>query len=209
MWISWGCMLQTGAFIARFFRHRGAWWFKPCHLYCQRGGFIVQFFGIICAFIGGGVPVFAHGAIGVIIFLLAIFQVVYGECRPHHGEPRRWLFELLHPWSGRTAIFLALINITLGVFCIVAPVAVWAIWLIQFCCIILAYPIFELNKRGIISLPCLNETSQDKNKKTDEEKPDHNKPEEEKELETNVEAGNLEMEKTGDDNDNSLSGGNR
>ena len=80
MWISWGCMLQTGAFIARYFRHKGPWWFKPCHLYCQRGGFVVQFFGIVCAFIGGGKPGSIHDIISLTVFGLSCFQVFYGEC---------------------------------------------------------------------------------------------------------------------------------
>ena len=160
MWLSWGVFLQIGGFMGHFARKlkRKGWWFKPWHVYCQRIGYCLNIIGIICAFLGQGNPAFAHGIIGIIIFILSTFQVISGERRPHVHEGQekskaRIIFEIFHKkTNGRLLLILGLINISLGVFLIIAPVAVWVLWFIQFSIIVIAYIIFELDKRDIIKL---------------------------------------------------------
>lgn len=152
------------------------------HLWCQRIGNVCSVLGIMFAFLGQGDPNFTHGIIGILILCLAVIQGLSGEFRPHHGDKYRWLFELFHKNNGRILLMLGLINISLGVFLIVAPPGVWIMWYIQFFAIVVFYIVFELNKRKFIKLPCIKLKEDKKNDET----PDSNdsKANEVKPLET-------------------------
>jgi hypothetical protein len=50
--------------------------------------------------------------------------------RPHKGEKWRRQWEWLHKGTGRLAILLGLVNVSLGVFLVVGPKALWVSWFV-------------------------------------------------------------------------------
>lgn len=74
---------------------------------------------------------------------LALLQPVNAFFRPHKGEKHRRPWEWLHKGSGRVALVLALVNITLGVVMIVPPDAVFWSWISWLIVIVIAYVVME------------------------------------------------------------------
>eukprot|EP00117_Sycon_ciliatum_P029084 scpid63705/ scgid0791/ Putative ferric-chelate reductase 1 homolog len=148
MIISWGILLIAGVFIARYFRDKDPLWFK-LHRGLQIAGASLSFLGIILVFPGTrAVPNFAHGLIGALILIFSIQQIINGLMRPHKGEgeppKKRVYWEYWHLWGGRLFLVLGAINISLGVYLILAPAAVIAIWFVIFAAWIVAFVVFEI-----------------------------------------------------------------
>ena len=121
MVIGWGILLQAGAFIARYFRHKNPLWFH-LHRICQISGLLFAIGGFIC-----GVKSvrfddfkFAHGGLGLFIMIVGLLQPFNAIIRPHvkAGEDKtmkRKIWELFHINLGRIALILAVVNISLGI----------------------------------------------------------------------------------------------
>eukprot|EP00041_Stephanoeca_diplocostata_P024637 m.630443 g.630443 ORF g.630443 m.630443 type:complete len:556 (-) comp22566_c0_seq2:454-2121(-) len=139
MLLGWGVFIQAGHFIARYFRQHGAegWWFKR-HKYLMMTGLGLSLLGFIfgVASVKSNHFSFTHGLLGIEIMILGIGQPINAYFRPHppsNRTKRRIYWEYYHKYAGRLAIFLALINITLGIFMIGAPPGFWIFW-----CVILS-----------------------------------------------------------------------
>jgi hypothetical protein len=75
MALSWGILLPAGVLMARHLRHKDPLWFK-LHRAVQMTGVTLQLAGFIFVFVGGpNNPGFAHGIIGILVFLGGISQV--------------------------------------------------------------------------------------------------------------------------------------
>lgn len=149
MFLGWGVLLQAGAFIARYFRHKDPWWFKM-HRGLQVSGLLLAIAGLICAV--QSVPFdhlkFAHGGLGIAIMIIGLTQPLNAIVRPHkHPDGTkstgRIIWELFHKNIGRVGLILALINITLGLFLAVAPVAAWAVWFALLGTFVIVYLVME------------------------------------------------------------------
>ena len=132
MFLAWGILCPVGMFCARYLKERDPLWFKV-HRAMMCAGLLCTVIGfglIVPAILGSGHFKFAHGAIGLVVVILALLQPVNAVLRPHKpspGEERsvgRLIWEILHRWSGRTAVLLGLINCILGVLIAVAPMSV-------------------------------------------------------------------------------------
>lgn len=152
MFLGWGVLLQAGAFIARYFRHvENAFWFKM-HRGLQVSGLLLALAGFICAIMS--VPFdhfkFAHGGLGLVIMIIGLTQPLNALFRPHPTDENgikskgRFIWEIFHKNAGRLALLLALINITLGFFLAVVPVAVWATWFAVFGLYVIVHIMMEI-----------------------------------------------------------------
>jgi hypothetical protein len=120
MGLAWVGSLPAGAIIIRFLNERIP---NPVviHQLLQLGSF---FFVFIAFWIGVGASKgqhyqFAHQWLGTLLFLAMICQAAVGfyhhrRFKEDKPSSRRW-FTHLHIWLGRSLIFLALINIGLGI----------------------------------------------------------------------------------------------
>ncbi|KXJ05884.1 Cytochrome b561 and DOMON domain-containing protein [Exaiptasia diaphana] len=95
---------------------------------------------------------FAHGAIGLDIMIVGVMQPLNGFFRPHKSPDgsrtlKRIIWEWYHKLAGRFALILALINICLGLFLDVVPVAAWAVWYAYLCVLCLLYVVMEIRLR--------------------------------------------------------------
>lgn len=126
MMISWGFLLPSGVFIAKFLKHRpDGLWFK-IHQGCQVFGLFLALIGWFIAlrnfqvFADVGFPNFRHGICGMITMILGILQPINAVIRPHppsDGEeatPGRKTWEIVHKGLGYAAIVMAVITIGLG-----------------------------------------------------------------------------------------------
>ena len=120
MCIAWGLLLPVGILIARFGKTWGPIWFH-LHRILNMTGLTVAFAAWIIAItkIAPGVTA-AHYNIGMIVMSLALFQPINAAIRPHppaKGEAistKRFIWNLLHHWTGRVAYVLAVINVFIG-----------------------------------------------------------------------------------------------
>ncbi|XP_069132521.1 kelch domain-containing protein 4-like [Argopecten irradians] len=172
MTIGWGGFLTWGALIARYFSGKGKLWFI-FHVSFQVLGLIIAAIGIVFAILSVQSKhfTFAHGSIGIAVMILGLQQPLnacFRGKRPDVGETRstrRKIWELIHHFSGRVAVLLALVNISLGVFFAVARTAVWALWYAYFAFLLVVVLIAEIvrgfNKDGRVQAqePSTNETS--------------------------------------------------
>ena len=132
MFLAWGVCLQAGFVIARYAKFGNALWFY-LHIILQMTGLFLAVFGFILGFLNRSKPVFAHGIIGIIAMGLALWQPINAHFRPElkKGEKDsifRWIWYFVHMLTGRFALLLGLVNISLGLFLILAPLPVWIIW---------------------------------------------------------------------------------
>lgn len=151
MFLGWGICLQMGAFIARYFRHKDPFWFK-FHRALQMAGLALATIGIILGFISASTAAashftFTHSVLGLIIMIIGWFQPVNAYFRPHIGEKYREIWSFFHKNLGRSALVLALVNITLGLFMAVVVEAVWIIWFIILSGFVVTYLVFEFKLR--------------------------------------------------------------
>eukprot|EP00112_Aurelia_sp_Birch-Aquarium-sp1_P010575 Seg2253.7 transcript_id=Seg2253.7/GoldUCD/mRNA.D3Y31 product="Cytochrome b561 DM13 and DOMON domain-containing protein" protein_id=Seg2253.7/GoldUCD/D3Y31 len=151
MIVSWGIMLQLGAFVARYFKHKGKMWYNTHR--------ILAVLGLVFAIIGLSLGIVstrgkhfssAHGVIGLDVMLAGLYQplnAIFRPAEPKEGEKKKlWrkIWEISHKFTGRTALLLGLINISLGMFLSLASKALWITWFAYLGIIIIAYVIAEI-----------------------------------------------------------------
>ena len=151
MFLGWGVFLQLGAFIARYLRFKAPLWFH-LHRIFQVLGLAIAIIGFILAFFQTSFPLFWHAAIGIIVMLIGIQQPINGIFRPHitpGKKPtiKRLIWSYFHIYAGRIALLLALLNITLGFFLILAPSYIWGIWFALLISLAILYIVFESIKQ--------------------------------------------------------------
>ncbi|KAJ4752566.1 Cytochrome b561 and DOMON domain-containing protein [Rhynchospora pubera] len=113
---SWGILLPIGAIIARYFRHKDPLWFY-LHVAIQFLGYLVGIAAVLA-----GISLYnklnsdfrSHKSLGIFILVLASLQVIAFFVRPDKESKLRMYWNWYHHWLGRLALFLAAINITLG-----------------------------------------------------------------------------------------------
>lgn len=108
--------------VARYCRTADPFWFR-FHVSVQTFGLLLAMVAFIVVYVGGaGDPAyFAHGVIGIIAFTLTLLQPLNALLRPKHGAYWRTPWEWLHKSSGRVAVLLGLVNVSLGVLLVVPP----------------------------------------------------------------------------------------
>ena len=151
MFLGWGVFLQAGAFIARYLRFKDPLWFH-LHRFCQITGLVIAIIGFILAFFQVSFPLFWHGAFGIIVMIIGVQQPINAIFRPHIEKGKkpslkRLIWSYFHIYSGRFALILALINITLGLFLILAPTYIWSTWFAMLIALAMLYIIFEIAKQ--------------------------------------------------------------
>lgn len=113
----WGVLLPIGAMVARYARGYDPAWFY-IHVTFQMVGFI-----FIIAGVATGVHLAksidtpglsGHKGLGIFLFILAILQVLAVVLRPKKDAKNRKYWNWYHWWVGRLALFLAVINIFVG-----------------------------------------------------------------------------------------------
>ncbi|XP_031558496.1 cytochrome b561 and DOMON domain-containing protein At3g07570-like [Actinia tenebrosa] len=153
MFIGWGVLLQLGAFLARYYRHKDPWWFKM-HRALQVVGLLFTIAGLACGIVS--VPFghlkFAHSIIGLVVMIVGLLQPLNALFRPHKFPDgsrtiKRIIWEWYHKLAGRAALILALINISLGVFLAVMPTVAWALWFGYLGLVCLTYIAMEVKLR--------------------------------------------------------------
>lgn len=117
MVFGWGVLLPIGAMVARYARGFDPAWFY-LHATFQSVGFI-----FIIAGVATGVNLAkeidvpgltGHKGLGIFLFILAILQVLAVVLRPKKDANVRKYWNWYHWWVGRLALFLAVINIFVG-----------------------------------------------------------------------------------------------
>ncbi|KAL3536707.1 hypothetical protein ACH5RR_000073 [Cinchona calisaya] len=115
--LGWGLFLPCGAIVARYFRHRDPLWYYV-HVPIEFLGFIL---GVSGAVVGLSLDhkvqadIVGHKTIGIFVLVLGILQVMAFFARPSNDSKNRKYWNWYHSWSGRISIFLAAINIVLGI----------------------------------------------------------------------------------------------
>ncbi|MEW5308039.1 MAG: hypothetical protein WDW38_000028 [Sanguina aurantia] len=106
----------AGWMVARYCRTADPFWFR-FHVSVQTFGLLLAMVAFIVVYVGGaGDPAyFAHGVIGIITFTLTLLQPLNAFLRPKHGAYWRNPWEWFHKSSGRVAVLLGLVNVSLGV----------------------------------------------------------------------------------------------
>ncbi|CDF36215.1 unnamed protein product [Chondrus crispus] len=163
MFLSWGILMVIGTFSSRFAKDKeGKSRFFVVHVF-------VQLVALVLAWAGAGIAIygrrrsnssFAHGKIGLVALFLASFQPIMAvigillrlrnasseiENRAKLSErlfPRICLF--YHRTVGMAIIVLAAVNVTLGLFLIVAPATLWIQWIVYACLVFIAGLILEV-----------------------------------------------------------------
>lgn len=116
--MGWGVMLPVGALIARYARSFDPAWFY-IHITFQLIGFACIIGGIVTGL--GLVKDFpsdkldAHRGLGFFIFGLAVLQIMALVLRPKVDAKVRRYWNWYHGGVGRLAIFLAVVNVFLGI----------------------------------------------------------------------------------------------
>lgn len=148
MYLAWGLLLPFGVMIGRYYRWSWPVWFFV-HIFCQVFGTLLTVCGFIIVFLVSSEPSFPHGIIGIILMLTISQQFLSGIIRPWlRREDGRYVddckekdtfkykwrrcWEVYHRVSGVIAIALGFTQVTLGVFLINAPLAVWCVWIALF-----------------------------------------------------------------------------
>lgn len=115
--IGWGVLLPIGAMVARYARGFDPAWFYS-HIAFQILGY-----GCIIAGVATGVDVAklaqpdqlnAHRGLGIFLLALATLQVLAVVLRPKKDAKVRKYWNWYHHWVGRLALFLAVVNIFVG-----------------------------------------------------------------------------------------------
>ncbi|MQM16701.1 hypothetical protein Taro_049660 [Colocasia esculenta] len=115
--VGWGVLLPIGAIVARYCKQWDPLWYYA-HAVIQFVGFIIALAGLVA-----GVALYdklhanvhVHRALGIFVFVLGILQVLAFFLRPHKDSKKRRYWNWYHHWVGRLALFLAAVNIVLGI----------------------------------------------------------------------------------------------
>ncbi|KAF9601063.1 hypothetical protein IFM89_015989 [Coptis chinensis] len=115
--IGWGVLLPAGAIVARYLRHRDPLWYY-LHVSIQFVGFIIGLATVVAGKVvyermHAMVP--THRGIGFFVLVLSILQIMAFFLRPDRDSKIRRYWNLYHHWFGRLALFMAALNILLGI----------------------------------------------------------------------------------------------
>ncbi|KAG0455329.1 hypothetical protein HPP92_024621 [Vanilla planifolia] len=113
----WGVLLPIGAIVARYFRRYDPMWFY-LHAAIQFIGFILGLAGVVA-----GIALYhklhasvsTHRALGILILVLGILQVLALFLRPDKDHKLRKYWNWYHWWIGRLLLFVAAVNIFVGI----------------------------------------------------------------------------------------------
>uniref|UniRef100_A0A1D1XJT0 Ferric-chelate reductase 1 n=1 Tax=Anthurium amnicola TaxID=1678845 RepID=A0A1D1XJT0_9ARAE len=113
----WGVLLPIGAIVARYFKQWDPLWYCV-HVVIQFAGFIIGLAAVVAGLalyhkLHANVPV--HRGLGIFVFVLGILQVIAFFLRPDKDSKIRRYWNWYHHWVGRIALFLAAVNIILGI----------------------------------------------------------------------------------------------
>lgn len=145
MALSWTFCFPIGILFARYGKRFK--YFFHVHRAFNITGVIMTVLALILAVVGGAKPGFSHGILGLIIIALALLQPINGVLRPHHGERYRAEWELLHKNTGRLAMLLAVINVTLGLFYANASFSVFVAYWVWLSLVSVLTIVLECNHR--------------------------------------------------------------
>eukprot|EP00252_Welwitschia_mirabilis_P001564 TRINITY_DN11445_c0_g1_i1.p1 TRINITY_DN11445_c0_g1~~TRINITY_DN11445_c0_g1_i1.p1 ORF type:complete len:387 (+),score=41.76 TRINITY_DN11445_c0_g1_i1:255-1415(+) len=114
---AWGVLLPIGSILARYCRQKDPAWFY-LHIGFQVSGFIFGLAGVILGFelynkLEANFP--AHRGLGIFILVLGILQVSALLFRPQKEAKSRRYWNWYHHWAGRIVLFLAAVNIVIGI----------------------------------------------------------------------------------------------
>eukprot|EP00743_Colponemidia_sp_Colp-15_P007447 GILK01008046.1.p1 GENE.GILK01008046.1~~GILK01008046.1.p1 ORF type:complete len:520 (+),score=71.54 GILK01008046.1:35-1561(+) len=121
MFMAWGILVPMGVLFARYAKDinpysRPPFWFKN-HRLCMCLAVLFTWIGFFLA-IGGSSGHFEnyHTIFGIFVIVLGAFiQPILAIVRPSPNSPRRAVWNQLHWWSGRLALFLACFGIFSGI----------------------------------------------------------------------------------------------
>uniref|UniRef100_A0A0D9WE76 Cytochrome b561 and DOMON domain-containing protein n=1 Tax=Leersia perrieri TaxID=77586 RepID=A0A0D9WE76_9ORYZ len=113
----WGVLLPLGAIVARYLRHKDPLWYY-LHVFLQFLGYIIGLAGVV-----SGIALYnrthsnftTHRSLGISVLALASVQVIAFFLHPDKDSEVRKCWNQYHHWVGRFCIFLAAINIVLGI----------------------------------------------------------------------------------------------
>ena len=147
MFLAWGICFQVGAVIARYAKFANPLWFY-LHICFQLSGLFIAVIGFVFSFLNRSKPLFPHAIIGIIAMALVLWQPINALYRPEHrkGEKDsifRWIWYFLHMLTGRFALLLGLVNISLGLFLIISPLPIWIIWYVLLFCYVVFLVVME------------------------------------------------------------------
>ncbi|OAY82332.1 Cytochrome b561 and DOMON domain-containing protein [Ananas comosus] len=114
---AWGVLLPIGSIIARYCRQWDPQWFYV-HVVFQFIGFLIGLAGVVA-----GVALYnrlhanvaAHRGLGIFVLVLGILQIISFFVRPDKDSKIRKYWNWYHHWVGRLTLFLAAVNIVLGI----------------------------------------------------------------------------------------------
>ncbi|KAF9601064.1 hypothetical protein IFM89_015990 [Coptis chinensis] len=112
-----GVLLPAGAIVARYLRHRDPLWIY-LHASIQFIGFVVGLSTVVAGKVlyeRTHVMLPVHRDIGLFIVALCILQTMAFFLRPDKDAKIRRCWNLYHNWLGRLVLFLAALNILLGI----------------------------------------------------------------------------------------------
>lgn len=113
----WGVLLPIGAIVARHCKQWDPLWYNM-HIGIQFLGFIIGTSAIV---VGNTLynklhaDVQVHRSLGIFIFVIGILQVTAYFIRPDKEFKYRVYWNWYHHWFGRLALFLASVNIVIGI----------------------------------------------------------------------------------------------
>jgi hypothetical protein len=116
MAVAWLLLAPLGIFAMRHLKK-----YNPVAFQIHRSLMVTAFVVAVVSFIIGVIKktserslLSLHLALGIVAGVLAILQIIGGIFRPTKGTRRRPLFNLIHGWSGRIAVVLAVVDIFIG-----------------------------------------------------------------------------------------------
>ncbi|PXF45423.1 Cytochrome b561, DM13 and DOMON domain-containing protein [Gracilariopsis chorda] len=153
MFFAWGVLMNAGAFIARYLKHPNG---RPKYFVAH---LLLQSLGLLLGWIGIGIAIYArrtvsgsfvHARLGIALIILASLQpfvasvgiIAQMRVNPvlvmiNRPEAPRMILSratricrFIHRLIGSAVLVMGTVNITLGLFLIVAPTVLWVHWLV-------------------------------------------------------------------------------
>ncbi|KAI5077941.1 hypothetical protein GOP47_0007765 [Adiantum capillus-veneris] len=115
---AWALLAPIGAFIARYLRQRESLWF-PLHIGCQITSYILGITGVALGIkLTKELPTADwrhHRVVGVFVLFLATLQILAICARPDKDSKHHNMWSWYHFIVGRCLLFLAAVNIVIGI----------------------------------------------------------------------------------------------
>ncbi|MCO5560814.1 hypothetical protein L7F22_014434 [Adiantum nelumboides] len=115
---AWALLAPVGAFIARYLRQQDSLWF-PLHIGCQTVGYVLGITGVALGIkLTTELPTADwrhHRVVGIFVLFLATLQVLALCARPGKESKHHNLWSWYHFIVGRCLLFLAAVNIVIGI----------------------------------------------------------------------------------------------